>query len=63
MKFNKPAVSIRHQLAIMESRGLAIKDRTIAERNLRFIGYFRLSGLENFVALKTGLTERFGLSV
>ena len=44
MKFNKPAVSIRQQLAIMESRGLAIKDRAIAERNLRFIGYFRLSG-------------------
>jgi len=44
MKFNKPAVSIRQQLAIMEARGLAIKDPASAERNLKFIGYFRLSG-------------------
>ncbi|MEA3280148.1 MAG: Abi family protein, partial [Thermodesulfobacteriota bacterium] len=41
--FNKPPLSIADQIIQWESRGLAIPDRTRAERYLSVISYYRLS--------------------
>lgn len=42
--FNKPALSISQQIAQLESRGLIINDKTLAENALRNLNYYRLSG-------------------
>ena len=44
MKFDKPALTIHQQVALLKSRGLLIEDEAKAEHYLRFIGYYRLSG-------------------
>ncbi len=44
MKFEKPAISIPDQIALMKSRGLRIDDEGEAAHYLKFVGYYRLSG-------------------
>ncbi|MDJ0836497.1 MAG: Abi family protein [Acidobacteriota bacterium] len=44
LPFNKPAISIQDQLALLEQRGLIVADRERAAFYLNFIGYYRLSG-------------------
>jgi abortive infection bacteriophage resistance protein len=43
LRFNKPAITIQQQAQLMIDRGLVVKDRTRLERELRTIGYYRLS--------------------
>lgn len=42
--FNKPALSISQQIAKLESRGLIVNDKQLAENALRNLNYYRLSG-------------------
>jgi abortive infection bacteriophage resistance protein len=42
--FQKPALSLAEQVALLQSRGLDIPDTASAEHYLRFIGYYRLVG-------------------
>ena len=42
--FRKPAISIPDQIALLEQRGLVIKDKAHAEHFLLHIGYYRLAG-------------------
>ncbi len=42
--FNKPALSVSQQIAKLESRGLIVNDKTLAENALRNLNYYRLSG-------------------
>ncbi|MCR5045889.1 MAG: Abi family protein [Treponema sp.] len=42
--FNKPALSISQQIAQLESRGMIIADKALAEKALRNLNYYRLSG-------------------
>ena len=42
--FNKPAISISQQIAQLESRGMSFKDKSVAEKALRSLNYYRLSG-------------------
>ena len=42
--FQKPALNIAAQLALLQQRGMIIADPARAEHYLRFIGYYRLSG-------------------
>lgn len=42
--FQKPALNIAAQLALLQQRGMIIADPAKAEHYLRFIGYYRLSG-------------------
>jgi abortive infection bacteriophage resistance protein len=44
MKFEKPAISIPEQIALMQKRGLKIEDEAEATHYLKFVGYYRLSG-------------------
>ena len=41
-RFTKPSLSIADQLALLESRGLVIADRALAEHSLTHISYYRL---------------------
>lgn len=41
--FNKPALPIEEQIALLKKRGLIIKDEQKAENALRYIGYYHLS--------------------
>ena len=43
MQYTKPAISIPQQLALLQSRGLAITDIGEAERTLARLSYYRLS--------------------
>lgn len=42
--FNKPALSVSQQIAKLESRGLIVNDKSLAEEALRNLNYYRLSG-------------------
>jgi len=42
-KYNKPALTFRQQLELLESRGLKIGDRAAAEAFLADTNYYRLS--------------------
>jgi abortive infection bacteriophage resistance protein len=42
--FNKPALSLAEQIALLQSRGLEIEDIGAATAYLRHVGYYRLSG-------------------
>jgi len=42
--FNKPALSISQQISQLESRGMIIADKSLAEKALRSLNYYRLSG-------------------
>ena len=42
--FQKPALDIAAQLALLQQRGMIVADQARAEHYLRFIGYYRLSG-------------------
>ena len=42
--FNKPALSVSQQIAKLESRGLFVNDKSLAEEALRNLNYYRLSG-------------------
>lgn len=42
--FQKPALNLAAQLALLQQRGMIIADPARAEHYLRFIGYYRLSG-------------------
>lgn len=42
--FTKPPLSISQQITQLESRGLLVKDKTLAENALRNLNYYRLSG-------------------
>lgn len=42
--FNKPALSVSQQIAKLESRGLIVNDKSLAENALRNLNYYRLSG-------------------
>lgn len=42
--FNKPALSVSQQIAKLESRGLLVNDKILAENALRNLNYYRLSG-------------------
>ena len=44
MKYTKPALTFDEQLALLESRGLVVANRTRALRWLKRVGYYRLSG-------------------
>lgn len=42
--FNKPALSVSQQIAKLESRGLIVNDKSLAEEALCNLNYYRLSG-------------------
>lgn len=42
--YNKPHLPVPDQLRLLENRGMAVGDRARAERYLRRLGYYRLSG-------------------
>jgi abortive infection bacteriophage resistance protein len=42
-KFEKPALSIPEQIKLLKARGLIIEDDALAERTLRYIGYYHFS--------------------
>lgn len=42
--FNKPALSVSQQIAKLESRGLIVNNKPLAENALRNLNYYRLSG-------------------
>lgn len=42
--YNKPWLSVADQVTVLESRGLIIDDRAIAEEFLGFVNYYRFSG-------------------
>jgi abortive infection bacteriophage resistance protein len=42
--FSKTPKAVSELIALLEHRGLRIKDRALAERYLRTVGYYRLSG-------------------
>ncbi len=42
--YNKPALSLKEQITLLENRGLLILEKEKTENYLRFIGYYRLSG-------------------
>lgn len=42
--FNKPALTIPEQIAILKNRNLIIEDEHKAAHHLKYIGYYRLSG-------------------
>lgn len=42
--YNKPALSLKEQITLLERRGLLIPEKEKTENYLRFIGYYRLSG-------------------
>ena len=42
--YNKPALSVSQQIAKLESRGLIVNDKVLAENALRNLNYYRLSG-------------------
>lgn len=44
MQFQKPAISIQDQLALLKARGLQIQNDSIAEHFLSNISYYRLAG-------------------
>ncbi len=44
MKFTKPAIDIKVQIAQLKKRGLIIQDENFAEHHLRHISYYRLAG-------------------
>ena len=48
--FQKPALSLPDQVALLNARGMTIEDNTRAERYLGFIGYYRLSGYWRYFA-------------
>lgn len=50
--FNKPALSIEHQIVLLTRRGLSIKDKIYATQMLRFIGYYHFSAYA--LAFQTG---------
>jgi abortive infection bacteriophage resistance protein len=43
-RYNKPALTIDEQLALLESRGMSVQDRSQARRTLGNVSYYRLSG-------------------
>ncbi|MDD9909049.1 MAG: Abi family protein [Ahrensia sp.] len=44
MQFAKQATSVEEQISLLEKRGLLIDDDELADRWLRTVGYYRLSG-------------------
>lgn len=44
MQFNKPAIDIADQINQLESRGLSIKEKALAEHFLSQVSYYRLAG-------------------
>lgn len=42
--FAKPPLPVKKQLELLESRGMQIGDRAIAEKTLRYCNYYRISG-------------------
>ena len=42
--YNKPALSVSQQINKLESRGLIVNDKVLAENALRNLNYYRLSG-------------------
>lgn len=44
MHFNKPAINIADQINLLESRGLTIQDKALAEHFLSQVSYYRLAG-------------------
>jgi len=42
--YSKPALSLKDQVELIQSRGLIIDDPAKAEHYLRYIGYYRLVG-------------------
>ena len=42
--FDKPATSISEQIALLQERGLSIRNNEIAEHYLLHVGYYRLAG-------------------
>lgn len=42
--YTKPALTIDQQIALLESRGLTVRDKDQARHFLQFINYYRLSG-------------------
>jgi abortive infection bacteriophage resistance protein len=44
MKFEKPAITIAEQIALMRKRGLRIDNEAEAIHFLKFVGYYRISG-------------------
>jgi abortive infection bacteriophage resistance protein len=57
MRYTKPALIFNDQLALIESRGLAIPSKDRALRWLRTIGYYRLSAY--FLPFKVPLQDQF----
>lgn len=51
-RFEKPALSVDHQLDLMVERGLTVSDPAAAKHHLEYIGYYRLSGYA--LPLQTG---------
>lgn len=54
--FSKPALSIADQIALLESRGMEVPDKTLAHHSLQHISYYRLRAywLYYETATKTG---------
>lgn len=46
--FEKPALSLDDQLALLKGRGLAVDDDAVARRYLEYISYYRLSGYTRY---------------
>ncbi len=46
--FTKPIVSLQRQVEILADRGLTIDDQNLAIQQLKYIGYYRLSGYYKF---------------
>lgn len=46
--FDKPSLTVEKQIILLESRGIQIKNRELAENYLKFIGYYRLSGYTHY---------------
>ena len=44
MQYSKPSLDIAAQIQLLESRGLTIDDRPLAEHFLSFVSYYRLAG-------------------
>ncbi len=57
IEYKKPALTYSAQIALLESRGLVITDRTEAEQWLEKVGYYRLSGY--FVPFKLSGADTF----
>ena len=44
MLYSKPAIDLADQIQLLESRGLIIDDKSLAEHFLAYVSYYRLAG-------------------